>query len=119
MRLPKFRCKNKIGNWCFFTVLHNGNVNEENFDLETLSQFTGLLDKQGVEIYEGDILAGCNGSINGTGWNWGNYSISFKDGKFDVPLWGTFEHYDSTHWFEVIGNIYQNPELLEQTKCGS
>lgn len=56
MRLPKFRCKNKIGNWCFFTVLHNGNVNEENFYLETLSQFTGLLDKQCVEIYEGDYL---------------------------------------------------------------
>ena len=111
MRLPKFRCKNKIGNWCFFTVLHNGNVNEENFDLETLSQFTGLLDKQGVEIYEGDILAGCNGSINGTGWNWGNYSVSFKDGKFNVPLWGTLEHYDSTHWFEVIGNIYENTDL--------
>ena len=52
MRLPKFRCKNKIGNWCFFTVLHNGNVNEENFNLETLSQFTGLFDKQAVEIYE-------------------------------------------------------------------
>lgn len=97
----------------FFTVLHNGNVNEENFDLETLSQFTGLLDKQGVEIYEGDILAGCNGSINGTGWNWGNYLVSFKDGKFDVPLWGTFEHHDSTHWFEVIGNIYEHEYLLK------
>ena len=36
-----------------------------------------------------------------------------KDGKFDVPLWGTFEHHDSTHWFEVIGNIYEHEYLLK------
>ena len=106
---PKYVSYKKEAGWCHF---------DEHSNIK-LMQYTGLKDKNGVEIYEGDILAGCNGSINGTGWNWGNYSISFKDGKFDVPLWGTFEHYDSTHWFEVIGNIYENTELLEQIKCGS
>lgn len=110
MRLPKFRCKNKVGNWCFFTVLHNGNVNEENFNLETLSEFTGLLDKQGVEIYEGDILSH---SLQGNRFveygspfkNYGGYMLVSKNG-----MRGTLN--DSDKLYEVIGNIYENPELL-------
>lgn len=78
-----------------------------------LNQFTGLLDKQGVEIYEGDILYGVNGSINCLPWKWGNYMVKYEKGNHNVPLdWGSHENHDSTHWFEVIGNIYENPELL-------
>lgn len=77
-------------------------------------QFTGLFDKQGVEIYEGDILAGVNGSVNGRDWKWGNYEVKYKNGNHNAPIdWGNFENFDSTHWFEVVGNIYENPELLE------
>ena len=81
-------------------------------DAPNLMQFTGKLDKNGVKIYDGDILAGVNGSINGTDWKWGNYEIKYEDGNHNVPLdWGGYENHNSTHWFEVIGNIYENPEL--------
>lgn len=111
MRLPKFRCKNKVGNWCFFTILHNGNVNEENFYLETLSEFTGLFDKQGVEIYEGDIVRvkfNNEQVING--------EVSFDKGCFmwyQIPqMYGT-ELVGLVHESEVIGNIYEHAHLLE------
>lgn len=116
MRLPKFRCKNKIGNWCFFTVLHNGNVNEENFDLETLSQFTGLLDKQGLEIYEGDIVIhkGEYLSLKKPAF------VIFENGRFVMDCGDSVTHrlYKwSDNWsIEVIGNIYENKELLEEIK---
>lgn len=105
MRLPKFRCKNKVGNWCFFTVLHNGNVDEENFDLETLSEFTGLLDKQGVEIYEGDI-------VMAPYMNKKPCIVKYSSvlAKFTMSDKFNFTAIDAN--LEVIGNIYENKELL-------
>ena len=115
MRLPKFRCKNKTGNWCFFTVLHNGNVNEENFNLETLSQFTGLFDKQGVEIYEGDIVLVNTEQIRNA-----KAKIIFKQGSF-MCEWIKDDSYSiemslllwqnraaEEEMFEVVGNVYEN-----------
>lgn len=105
MRLPEFRCKNKVGNWCFFTVLHNGNVDEENFDLETLSEFTGLLDKQGVEIYEGDI-------VMAPYMNKKPCIVKYSSvlAKFTMSDKFNFTAIDAN--LEVIGNIYENKELL-------
>lgn len=115
MREIKFRCKNKTGNWCFFTALHNGNVNEENFDLETLSEFTGLLDKQGVEIYDGDILNVANGSINGR-IGFQKYAVEYRPKGFTLPYfcWDKDGKSDMnwSHYCEVIGNIWENKELL-------
>ena len=133
MRLPKFRCKNKIGNWCFFTVLHNGNVNEENFNLETLSQFTGLFDKQSVEIYEGDIQKQTLGNhywiyvVKSLGGQFGNQLFSMTI-KHNMSVDEEAERYTfqeilldcevrnyvkSGKYVEIIGNIYENSELLK------
>lgn len=62
-------------------------------------QSTGLKDKNGVEIYEDDI---CNDGSRVV-FLGGRYVLMYLDGKFE-DLIGDED--------EVIGNIYQNPELL-------
>jgi hypothetical protein len=74
-----------------------------------LMQYTGLKDKNGVEIYEGDILGGI---VGGGVVVWINrearYGISFLGEAHDVYL----EELEQAN-LEVIGNIHDNPELLE------
>ena len=74
-----------------------------------LMQFTGLKDRHGVEIYEGDLLKG----------NQGNFVVKFELGRYvaTFPSGSTIQNLLtfllSNRETEVIGNIYENPELLE------
>ena len=75
-----------------------------------LCQFTGLKDKNGKEIYEGDILYNEEWKTK--------TEVKFKEGAFN-PL--VEIESDETTWslpdeFEVIGNIYENPELLRKVR---
>ena len=75
----------------------------------TVGQFTGLHDKNGVEIYEGDIVATGDG----------NYEIGYD--MSDCVCIGKTETNRlrfllCTTGVEVIGNIYDNPELLERVE---
>jgi len=78
-------------------------------NLSPLMQFTGLLDKKGKEIYEGDIVSYGPGR---------NFSVEYavKYGCWYVVPCGDYENNaplgKSEKACEVIGNIYQNPELL-------
>jgi len=82
------------------------------FDTSTgdvLMQYTGLKDKNGVEIYEGDILSlGDTASIAQVVWD----DFKFKL-KWVNPIGASDKIYAWKDDLEVIGNIYEKPELLE------
>ena len=84
-----------------------------------LMQSTGLKDKNGREIFEGDILA-CKTDdevINlNIFWDEEHALFMFESKKYNEqePLAELVE--DNTYPFEIIGNIYENRELLEDKK---
>ena len=86
---------------------------------ETVGQYTGLTDKNGRRIFEGDIVRFIDIDFDGSerkavgviAWN-------RKAANFDIVK-GTYRldfHYPVFEEIEVIGNIYDNPELMENSK---
>ncbi|WP_432352677.1 YopX family protein [Sporosarcina sp. A2] len=81
------------------------------FDEIELMQYTGLKDKNGVEIYEGDILKESSTHPLVVFIKEGHTQISFKD--FGIPCEEFIYRNDIEDMdIAVVGNIYENPELL-------
>lgn len=79
-----------------------------------LMQFTGLLDKNGKDIFEGDIILK-DGIYFEIIWNRLNASFYCKPKRLlDRKLRPGLEGFDEVELYEVVGNIYENPELMEK-----
>jgi uncharacterized phage protein (TIGR01671 family) len=127
MRIIKFRGRSKVSNEWYYGSLEKIKAqnqteyyiideleNSQFIEPRTVGQFTGLLDIEGKEIYEGDIL-----------------TSKYEHPTFDVVFWDTDELAFALnnsgavvglssvmvkeYKLRVIGNIYDNPELIDNT----
>lgn len=122
----KFRGKRtKNGEWVYgslllwsdgdATILQNNEGNNNavwkiEVDPNTVGQFTGLKDKNGKEIYKGDILTDKFESIGIVEWQNGCFVVNFGDNEV-FPI---YECFDDSLQMWLVGNIHDNPELLNK-----
>lgn len=136
MRAIKFRGK-AHGRWVYGGLVYSDNIEPAIYfevgnkvcrmewayvDPATVGQFTGMLDKNGHEIYEGDIVSHpwkdpIFGDLVETG-QFVHSTICFNNGAFVVNyrLQGEYiylQDFVRLKCLEVIGNIHDNPELLK------
>lgn len=128
MRTIKFRGK-AHGRWIYGGLVYSDNIEPAIYfevgnkvykridwayvDPETVGQFTGLTDRKGEEIYEGDVLV-----IEGIKYprhyvvSWNTEKLMFCVG--DTPLYAILETGSTTiRQYIVCGNVHDNPELLK------
>lgn len=105
-----FRKKIKINHWEY------GDSNFFPLDEVVLMQSTGLKDKNGVEIFEGDILVNQYGNVGYVAYlqQEAGFVVVKKKSDYRLGHRNTGESYDVTTNHEVIGNIHSNPELLDK-----
>lgn len=121
----KFRCWDTLTNEMRYSGKHDGEFyinlkgvlymykipnSDKYFKSYDVMQFTGLLDKNGKEIYEGDVFKDSIGNTIVVTWRKDLASFALRSNKW------AYDHYfgeavDAGN-IEIIGNIHENPELI-------
>ncbi|MCL4890669.1 YopX family protein [Streptococcus gallolyticus] len=117
MTIPKFRVYDKVECMMIttsdyedlsdlFCILKN---DTDTGYISELMQSTGLFDENGKEIFNGDIVLIYGEKISKVFYSQGSFCVDILNG-------GTPLHGFSPKQLEVIGNVWENPELLEEEK---
>jgi len=118
----KFRAKNKKGYWVYWTIqsaIQPSNMMEDgDLDWDTLGEFTGLLDKNGKEIWEGDIMSIPFTDIGNTKHPPEIVSIIWESPEFKFSntgkVFGNIKY--NVGEGKIIGNIYEKYEELKNDR---
>ena len=128
--IPKFRAWDRTRNEMNYKVMvGNCDTDDENWtcpiiwieekkdwlhfdDYDSIMQSTGLKDKNGKEVFVGDIIKCTRGCLHEV-YIEKEYGGTYIGGMPAIYLKGLREGYAWTEHEEIIGNIYENPELLE------
>ena len=127
MREILFRGKHKNGFWCY----GNLNINSQGVTIitpdetalgkygavipETVGQYTGLTDKNGKKIFEGDIIKDHSFTVD----NFSKVVYDTENAQFILAdcdeICDTMEEWERYREdYEIVGNVYDNPELVER-----